>query len=79
MLTHARIQPRSAHGHRSLTRTLAACSSGYSPTQLTRFRESRVGFVFQSVNVVPFLTARRNLLVVDELGRRTGSVARASR
>ena len=50
--------------------------SGYSPKQLTRFRQNTVGFVFQSVNLVPFLTARENLLVVDELGRRTGSSAR---
>jgi putative ABC transport system ATP-binding protein len=28
------------------------------------------------VNLVPFLTARENLLVVDQLGRRTGAVAR---
>ena len=35
-----------------------------------------MGFVFQSVNLVPFLTARENLLVVDELGRRTGAAAR---
>jgi putative ABC transport system ATP-binding protein len=34
----------------------------------TRFRRDRIGFVFQSVNLVPFLTARENLLVVDELG-----------
>jgi putative ABC transport system ATP-binding protein len=50
--------------------------SQYSPRQLTKFRQSKVGFVFQSVNLVPFLTARENLLVVDELGRRTGSAAR---
>jgi putative ABC transport system ATP-binding protein len=50
--------------------------SGYSPKQLTAFRQHRVGFVFQSVNLVPFLTARENLLVVDELGRRTGAAAR---
>ena len=50
--------------------------TGYSDKQLTRFRQERVGFVFQSVNLVPFLTARENLLVVDELGRRTGSAAR---
>ena len=50
--------------------------SGYSPKQLTRFRQNKVGFVFQSVNLVPFLTARENLLVVDELGRRTGALAR---
>ena len=50
--------------------------SGYSPKQLTRFRQNTVGFVFQSVNLVPFLTARENLLVVDELGRRTGNTAR---
>lgn len=50
--------------------------SGFSPRQLTAFRQSTVGFVFQSVNLVPFLTARENLLVVDELGRRTGSAAK---
>jgi putative ABC transport system ATP-binding protein len=48
----------------------------FSERQLTRFRQERVGFVFQSVNLVPFLTARENLLVVDELGRRTGAAAR---
>lgn len=48
----------------------------YSEKQLTKFRQERVGFVFQSVNLVPFLTARENLLVVDEMGRRTGAAAR---
>ena len=48
----------------------------FSERQLTRFRQERVGFVFQSVNLVPFLTARENLLVVDEMGRRTGAAAR---
>jgi putative ABC transport system ATP-binding protein len=37
---------------------------------LTDFRRTSVGFVFQSVNLVPFLTARENLLVVDELAGR---------
>jgi putative ABC transport system ATP-binding protein len=50
--------------------------SDYSAKQLTEFRQHKVGFVFQSVNLVPFLTARENLLVVDELGRRTGAAAR---
>lgn len=35
---------------------------------LARFRRDRVGFVFQNVNLVPFLTARENLLAVRELG-----------
>src|SRR5699024_4326370 len=34
-----------------------------------------VGFVFQGSNLVPFLTARANLLIVDEMGRRTGRAA----
>lgn len=34
---------------------------------LTRFRAERVGFVFQSANLVPFLTARENLLYVSTL------------
>jgi len=50
--------------------------TGYNDKQLTVFRQNQVGFVFQSVNLVPFLTARENLLVVDELGRRQGKVAR---
>ncbi|MDJ0771484.1 MAG: ABC transporter ATP-binding protein [Ilumatobacter sp.] len=50
--------------------------TAYSDKQLTTFRQHQVGFVFQSVNLVPFLTARENLLVVDELGRRQGKPAR---
>ncbi len=51
--------------------------SGYNDRQLTTFRQNQVGFVFQTVNLVPFLTARENLLVVDEMGRREGKPARA--
>jgi putative ABC transport system ATP-binding protein len=36
--------------------------------QLARFRRDQVGFVFQSVNLVPFLTAKENLLVVRQFG-----------
>ena len=38
-----------------------------SKRELTRFRAERVGFVFQSANLVPFLTARENLLYVATL------------
>jgi putative ABC transport system ATP-binding protein len=51
--------------------------SNHDAKQLTKFRQDKVGFVFQSVNLVPFLNARENLLVVDELGKRTGSAAKA--
>lgn len=44
--------------------------SGYDPKRLTKFRRENVGFVFQSVNLVPFLTARENLLVVTDFSRR---------
>jgi len=50
--------------------------TGYQSKQLSEFRRDTVGFVFQAVNLVPFLTARENLLVVDELGRRRGKPAR---
>ncbi|HEX9258469.1 MAG TPA: ABC transporter ATP-binding protein [Acidimicrobiales bacterium] len=51
--------------------------SGYSAKQLTAFRRKEVGFVFQQVNLVPFLTAKENLLVVDELsGARKGAESR---
>lgn len=53
--------------------------SDYTPRRLTDFRRTSVGFVFQTVNLVPFLTARENLLVVDELAgrrRRRGDAAK---
>jgi putative ABC transport system ATP-binding protein len=44
--------------------------------ELTRFRAERVGFVFQSANLVPFLTARENLLWVASLRAERGRSAR---
>jgi len=49
--------------------------SDYGDRQLTSFRQESIGFVFQSVNLVPFLNAKENLTVVDELGKRTGKPA----
>jgi len=48
----------------------------HSQKKLTDFRREHVGFVFQSGNLVPFLTARENLVVIDEIGQRTGAPAR---
>lgn len=42
--------------------------AGLDDRDLSRFRREQVGFVFQTDNLVPFLTARENLLVVRELG-----------
>ena len=39
-----------------------------SDKDLAAFRRDEVGFVFQSVNLVPFLTAKENLLVVRQFG-----------
>jgi putative ABC transport system ATP-binding protein len=50
-----------------------------SRSQLTRFRRERVGFVFQQVNLVPFLTARENLLVAREISGARGGGDRADR
>ena len=50
--------------------------SDFSPGELTEFRRDSVGFVFQTVNLIPFLTARENLLVVDEIGPRDRKQAR---
>ena len=53
--------------------------SEYSSKELTEFRRDNVGFVFQSVNLVPFLTAEENLLVVDEIGGARRSKAATAR
>ena len=49
--------------------------TGHDGRELTKFRRENVGFVFQSVNLVPFLDAEQNLLVVDELGGGKGGKA----
>jgi putative ABC transport system ATP-binding protein len=38
-----------------------------SKKEQTRFRANRIGFVFQSFNLVPFLTARENLTVMASI------------
>ena len=44
--------------------------------ELTSFRAEKVGFVFQSSNLVPFLTARENLIWVAGLRKERGRAAR---
>jgi putative ABC transport system ATP-binding protein len=41
--------------------------------QLTEFRRQSVGYVFQANNLLPFLTARENLLVIPAIGACRGS------
>jgi putative ABC transport system ATP-binding protein len=41
--------------------------------QLTQFRRQAVGYVFQANNLLPFLTARENLLVMQAIGASRGS------
>jgi putative ABC transport system ATP-binding protein len=55
--------------------------SEVAPRKLASFRSGHIGFVFQSVNLVPFLTARENLMVVAELAgvRRAPARERADR
>lgn len=47
-----------------------------SRRKLTKFRRQRIGFIFQAANLVPFLTARENLLLVAELAGRRRKVGR---
>jgi putative ABC transport system ATP-binding protein len=49
--------------------------SAYSTKDLTRFRREEVGFVFQTVNLVPFLTARENVMIAAELAGRASERA----
>ncbi len=50
--------------------------TGLSETERARFRQRHVGFVFQNYNLVPYLTARENLLAVADIAGRLGREAR---
>jgi len=39
-----------------------------SPRQRQEYRRDHVGFIFQANNLLPFLTARENLLLMDQIG-----------
>jgi putative ABC transport system ATP-binding protein len=47
-----------------------------SPRDLARFRREQVGFVFQGYNLLPYLTARGNLLAIPRIA---GGLNRAAR
>jgi putative ABC transport system ATP-binding protein len=42
--------------------------SRLSDAERSRYRRDRVGYVFQTNNLIPFLTARENLLIMYEIG-----------
>jgi putative ABC transport system ATP-binding protein len=47
----------------------------YGRKELTRFRRQMIGFVFQGANLVPFLTAKENLLLVADVAGSRGRAA----
>ncbi|MFG2006101.1 ABC transporter ATP-binding protein [Spirillospora sp. NPDC048911] len=49
--------------------------SGVRETGLTRLRRDRIGFVFQSFNLVPSLTAHQNIVLPHRLARRRADKA----
>lgn len=53
--------------------------TGLSPKQQTAYRAEHIGFVFQSFNLVPFLTAKENLTIMGSFrrGGKAGIDARA--
>lgn len=49
--------------------------NGWQLRDLRRFRREHLGFIFQSHNLVPFLTARENVLVALQINGVTGAKA----
>ena len=50
-------------------------SNGWTGTDLRRLRREKIGFVFQTPNLIPFLTVRENILFPLELVSVTGRKA----
>jgi putative ABC transport system ATP-binding protein len=51
--------------------------SRWNEAQRARFRRERVGFVFQGFNLVPYLTAEQNLLVIPAISGKLDGEIRA--
>jgi putative ABC transport system ATP-binding protein len=51
--------------------------SRLNEAQRARFRRERVGFVFQGFNLVPYLTAEQNLLVIPSISGKLDGETRA--
>ena len=51
--------------------------SRLNEAQRARFRRERVGFVFQGFNLVPYLTAEQNLLVIPSISGKVSAETRA--
>jgi putative ABC transport system ATP-binding protein len=51
--------------------------SRWDEAQRARFRREQVGFVFQGFNLVPYLTAEQNLLVIPSISGKVSREARA--
>jgi putative ABC transport system ATP-binding protein len=51
--------------------------SRWNEAQRARFRRERVGFVFQGFNLVPYLTAEQNLLVIPSISGKVSAETRA--
>ncbi len=51
----------------------------HTPSELTQMRLEKIGFIFQSSNLVPYLTARDQLLLIGQLLGLTDKEARADR
>jgi putative ABC transport system ATP-binding protein len=49
---------------------------GHAEEDLAAIRRARMGFVFQKANLIPFLTARENVLLALQINGRTGPEAR---
>ncbi|GLU48367.1 ABC transporter ATP-binding protein [Nocardiopsis ansamitocini] len=50
--------------------------TGMRDAELTRLRRDRIGFIFQSFNLLPMLTARQNILLPSQIAKRTVDRAR---
>ena len=49
--------------------------NGWKIRDLRRFRREHLGFIFQAHNLIPFLTARENVLIALEINGRKGRAA----
>ena len=77
LLTAIGLINEPTHGRVIIDGTVVADEGWLPGIDLKRLRREKLGFIFQAHNLIPFLTARENVMIALEINQLSRSVAKA--